>query len=73
MAVPGGMRMGSNRLCAVGRKRMSVEDNKAAVRRFTQALDSNDLSICLRFARRPALIRGARESTLIRGATITLI
>src|SRR5215213_3873088 len=39
------MRMGSNRLCAVGRKRMSVEDNKAAVRRFTQALDSNDLSI----------------------------
>ena len=54
-------------------ERMSVEDNKAAVRRFTQALDSNDLSICLRFARRPALTGGARESTLTRGATITLI
>jgi hypothetical protein len=39
------MRKGSNPLCAVGRKRMSVEDNKAAVRRFTQALDSNNLSI----------------------------
>jgi SnoaL-like polyketide cyclase len=26
-------------------ERMSVEDNKAAVRQFTQALDSNDLSI----------------------------
>ena len=39
------MRKGSNPLCAVGRKTMSVEDNKAAVRRFTQALDSNNLSI----------------------------
>jgi hypothetical protein len=52
---------------------MSVEDNKAAVRRFTQALDSNNLSIFLRFARRRALIRGARGSTLTHGATITLI
>ena len=55
----------SSLLCAVGRKWISVEDTKAAVRRFTQALDSNTISrYCLRFVRRPALIRGARELTL---------
>jgi ketosteroid isomerase-like protein len=42
-------------------KRMSVEDNKAAVRRFTQALDSNDLSIL------PEICTPARADTWSQG------
>ena len=63
----------SSLLCAVGRKWMSVEDTKAAVRRFTQALDSNNLSILPEICTPACADTWSQGINSDPGATITLI